>query len=126
MNNSLTSLPDDLPVPEDDGACDHLQGLSIPAVSLNDTDGQFVDLGQLAGRWAIFIYPMTGQPGHPLPDNWDEIPGASGCTPQSCSFRDHFTELQSLGVNVLGISTQTSEEQREAKERLHPPILQFS
>src|SRR5579862_778670 len=100
-------LPAGLPVPQDDGAARHLTGLRLPAAALAATDGSKVDLVALAGRTVVYIYPRTGRPGVPLPDGWDAIPGARGCTPQSCSFRDHFAELKGLGVtHVFGLSTQ--------------------
>jgi peroxiredoxin len=112
-----------LPVPEDDGAARHLPGMRVPSVFLGATDGSRVDLSKLTGRTVVYAYPMTGRPGVALPDGWDEIPGARGCTPQSCAFRDHFAELRSAGVSaVFGISTQDSAYQREAKERLHLPF----
>src|SRR5262249_23128603 len=86
-------LPADLPVPEDDGAARHLVGMRLPSLSLAATDGVQVDLAELTGRTVVYIYPRTGRPGVAPPDGWDAIPGARGCTPQSCSFRDHFVEL---------------------------------
>jgi peroxiredoxin len=116
-------LPADLPVPKDDGAARHLAGMKLPSVVLAATDGSQVDLSKLAGRVVVYIYPRTGVPGEPLPDGWDAIPGARGCTPQSCAFRDHFAELQQLGVRRLfGLSTQDSAYQSEAVERLHLPF----
>ena len=116
-------LPADLPVPEDDGAAAHLTGTSLPAVVLPGTDGRTHALGGLAGLAVLYCYPMTGQPDMALPEGWDEIPGARGCTPQSCSFRDHMAELRELGVDaVFGISTQSTDYQREAAERLHLPF----
>jgi peroxiredoxin len=116
-------LPADLPAPSDDGAARHLAGMKLPPVTLAATDGSRVDLSKLPGRVVIYVYPRTGVPGAPLPDGWDAIPGARGCTPQSCSFRDHFAELRQLGVERLyGLSTQDSAYQREAAERLHLPF----
>jgi peroxiredoxin len=116
-------LPSDLPVPQDDGAARHLAGAKLPALSLPATDGTKVDLSALPGRTVVYIYPRTGEPGKPPLDGWDAIPGARGCTPQSCSFRDHFAELQRLGVaRVFGLSTQATGYQREAAERLHLPF----
>jgi len=122
-----TVLPTDIPVPQDDGAARHLAGLKLPSVSLTATDGSQVDLSKLKGRTVVYIYPRTGVPGQPSPDGWDAIPGARGCTPQSCSFRDHFAELKALGVTQLyGLSTQDSGYQREAVERLHLPFAVLS
>jgi peroxiredoxin len=119
----LTELPPDLPRPVDDGACDHLPGLAMPAVRLPSTGGHLVDLGALsAPRTVIYCYPRTGRPGEPLPDGWDAIPGARGCTPQACAFRDHHRELADLGAEVYGLSTQTTDYQREMAERLHLPF----
>jgi peroxiredoxin len=116
-------LPADLPAPNDDGAARHLAGSKLPAVTLTATDGSQVDLSKLAGRVVVYIYPRTGVPGEAPPDGWDAIPGARGCTPQSCSFRDHFAELKQLGVGRLyGLSTQDTAYQREAVERLHLPF----
>jgi peroxiredoxin len=118
-----TVLPTNIPRPQDDGAARHLAGLKLPSVVLTATNGQEVDLSKLAGRTVVYIYPRTGVPGQPLPDGWDAIPGARGCTPQSCSFRDHFAELKQLGVaHLYGLSTQDSDYQREAVERLHLPF----
>jgi peroxiredoxin len=119
----FTVLPSDLPPPADDGACDHLPGLAMPSVRLPSTAGRLVDLSTLpAARTVIYCYPRTGRPGEPLPDGWDMIPGARGCTPQSCAFRDHHRELAGLGAEVYGLSTQTTDYQREMAERLHLPF----
>jgi peroxiredoxin len=120
---TFTDLPSDLPRPEDDGACDHLPGLALPGLRLPSTSGRLVDLGALgAGRTVIYCYPRTGRPGEPLPDGWDAIPGARGCTPQACAFRDHHRELADVGAEVYGLSTQTNDYQREMAERLHLPF----
>ena len=120
---SFTDLPSDLPHPVDDGACDHLVGLAMPPLRLPSTSGRLVDLGALtAPRTVIYCYPRTGRPGEPLPDGWDMIPGARGCTPQSCAFRDHHHELAELGAEVYGLSTQTTDYQREMAKRLHLPF----
>jgi peroxiredoxin len=120
---SFTDLPSDLPRPVDDGACDHLVGLAMPPLRLPSTSGRLVDLGALAAPWTvIYCYPRTGRPGEPLPDGWDMIPGARGCTPQSCAFRDHHHELAELGTEVYGLSTQTTDYQREMAKRLHLPF----
>jgi peroxiredoxin len=122
-----TVLPTDIPAPQDDGAARHLAGLRLPSVPLAATDGSQVDLSKLKGRTVVYIYPRTGVPGQSPPDGWDAIPGARGCTPQSCSFRDHFAELRGLGVAQLyGLSTQDSDYQREAVERLHLPFAVLS
>jgi peroxiredoxin len=126
LHNPL-DLPDDLPVPVDDGAARHLAGLALPDVTLTATDGAGINLARLPGRTVVYIYPRTGRPGQALPTGWNGIPGARGCTPQSCSFRDHFDELRSLGVRQLyGLSTQDSDYQREAVERLHLPFAILS
>ena len=120
-------LPADIPAPQDDGAARHLTGLKLPSLPLVATDGASVDLSKLPGRTVVYIYPRTGVPGQSPPDGWDAIPGARGCTPQSCSFRDHFAELKALGVTQLyGLSTQDSGYQREAVERLHLPFAVLS
>jgi peroxiredoxin len=120
-------LPADLPVPEDDGAARHLAGLRLPSLVLAATDGASIDLATLPGRTLVYIYPRTGRPGVPLPEGWDDIPGARGCTPQSCSFRDHFAEMKALGVSHLfGLSTQDTAYQREMAERLHLPFAILS
>ena len=123
---NLNQLPTDLPVPQDDGACNHLVGMLLPNVALLATDGSMVNLSQLAGRLVIYCYPMTGQPNVPLPEGWDQIPGARGCTPQSCAFRDHYQELQALNANVFGLSVQSTEYQREMATRLHLPFQVLS
>ena len=118
-----TVLPTELPVPQDDGATRHLTGMKLPSIALTATDGSSVDLSALRGRTVVYIYPRTGRPNTAMPDGWDAIPGARGCTPQSCSFRDHFAELRGLGVDrVFGLSTQDSDYQREAADRLHLPF----
>jgi len=117
-----SSLPPDLPVPTDDGACAHLPGTRLPAVPLPATTGAPVDLAGWPGRVVLYVYPMTGRPGVPLPPGWDTIPGARGCTPEACAFRDHYAELQALGVEVFGLSTQPTPDQQEARERLSLPF----
>ena len=108
-----------IPAPVDDGATRHLLGARMATVALQATDGQIVDLAALPGRSIVYAYPRTGQPGIDNPPGWDLIPGARGCTPQSCSFRDHFAELKALGVrHLFGLSTQDPAYQREAAERL--------
>src|SRR5262245_14841743 len=120
---NLNVLPTDLPVPQDDGGARHLAGLRLPSVPLPATDGSHVDLAELSGRTVVYVYPRTGRPGEPSPEGWDQIPGARGCTPQSCSFRDHYAELKRLGVaHLFGLSAQSTADQREAAERLHLPF----
>lgn len=126
MTTNFHQLPPDLPRPVDDGAAAHLEGLSLPDVALPGTDGVPINFRALSGRWVIYIYPMTGRPGVPLPDGWDGIPGARGCTPQSCSFRDHYREIDELGTGIFGLSVQGSEDQREARDRLHLPFQLLS
>jgi peroxiredoxin len=112
-----------LPAPVDDGAAQHLAGARMPEIPLSATDGSTVSLSGLAGRTVVYAYPLTGRPGTPLPEDWDAIPGARGCTPQSCAFRDHHAELLAAGAgHVYGLSTQDSPYQREAAERLHLPF----
>jgi peroxiredoxin len=126
MSTNLFQLPSGLPRPIDDGAAAHLEGVILPHVVLQATDGASVNLGELKGQFVIYVYPMTGRPEVPLPDGWDDIPGARGCTPQSCSFRDHYGELKEFGAGVFGLSTQTTEYQREARDRLHLPFQLLS
>jgi peroxiredoxin len=114
-------LPDDLPVPEDDGAARHLAGMELPALRLGSTAGE-LDLRQAgAGTLVLYIYPRTGRPGVPPPDGWDATPGARGCTPQSCAFRDHRAELAELGADVVGMSAQPLADQEEFAAREHIP-----
>jgi peroxiredoxin len=117
-----------IPAPVDDGAAAHLIGAAIPSFSLTATDGRSVDLSTLSGRTVVFAYPRTGEPGKPaLVDDWDMIPGARGCTPQTCSFRDLFADLRAAGANhVYGLSTQDPAYQREMAERLHLPFAVLS
>jgi peroxiredoxin len=122
MTADFFELPKDLPRPVDDGAASHLQGMKLPSVALAATDGASVDVGAIPGRVVLYVYPMTGRPGVPLPDGWDSIPGARGCTPQSCAFRDHYAELKSLNITVFGLSTQSTDYQKEARARLHLPF----
>ena len=118
---NLNQLPTDLPIPQDDGSTNHLKGMKLPNVSLNTTNGKTVNFGDIKGKLVIYCYPMTGQPNVALPDGWDQIPGARGCTPQSCSFRDHYQDLQALGAEVVGLSVQTTEYQKEMAKRLNLP-----
>jgi len=126
---STVDAPDwsSIPAPVDDGATRHLVGARVVSVPLPATNGETIDLSALRGRTVIYAYPRTGKPGIENPDGWDMIPGARGCTPQSCSFRDHFAELKGLGVDDLfGLSTQDPDYQREAAERLHLPFAILS
>lgn len=125
MTQSTVGAPDwsTIPAPIDDGGTSHLAGTRLPSLALPSTDGGFVDLAALGGRTVVYVYPRTGQPGVENPDGWDMIPGARGCTPQSCSFRDHFAELKRLGIaHLFGLSTQSTDYQREAARRLHLPF----
>lgn len=115
-------FPENLPQPVDDGAAEHLDGAALPDLTLTATNGDAVNIGQVPGLVVIYIYPMTGRPDVPQPEGWDEIPGARGCTPQSCGFRDHHAELRALNAQVFGLSTQETAYQVEAKERLHLPF----
>jgi peroxiredoxin len=126
---STVEAPDwsTIPAPLDDGTTRHLAGAGVPSVPLRATNGDMVDLSAISGRVVVYAYPRTGRPGVENPDGWDMIPGARGCTPQSCSFRDHFAELKALGVDHLfGLSTQDPDYQREAAERLHLPFAILS
>jgi peroxiredoxin len=118
------TLPEDLPVPGDDGACDHLPGKRLPELELPATSGGRIDLAEVGaeGTAVLFLYPRTGKPDEPLPPGWDLIPGARGCTPQSCAFRDLHGEFSERGVAVLGLSAQSPADQLEFAERVH---LQF-
>lgn len=116
-------LPDDLPAPVDDGAADHLAGSRLPALGLEATDGRIVSLAALPGRTIVYGYPRTGRPGEPsLVADWDLIPGARGCTPETCGFRDHHAELAEAGTAVYGLSSQSGADQRELAERLSLPF----
>lgn len=129
MLNSSIETPDwsKLPRSEDDGAARHLTGMPMASVRLPATDGGTVDLSALKGCVVVYAYPRTGRPNEPNPEGWDLIPGARGCTPQSCEFRDHFAELKALRVDHLfGLSTQDSCWQQEAAERLHLPFAILS
>ncbi len=122
MTDTYYNLPADIPVPIDDGAADHLRGMDVPSIRLSSTLGDHLDLAAATERLVVvYVYPRTGVPGQPLPMGWDEIPGARGCTPQSCSFRDHVLELAAYGASVLGLSTQPHSEQREFAGREHIP-----
>ena len=119
--SSYLDLPDNLPIPQDDGAADHLRGTKLDSILLAATNGSKIDLSKLTGTTVVFIYPMTGVPGVALPDGWDDIPGARGCTPQACSYRDKYPELMKYASQLFGLSTQTSAYQAELKNRVHLP-----
>jgi peroxiredoxin len=119
----LHKLPAGLPVPVDDGAAAHLPGMRLPSIVLPATDGTRVNLAEFSGRTVVFAYPRTGQPGQPaLVEDWDLIPGARGCTPQTCAFRDLNADFTALGCHVFGLSTQDTDYQREMVDRLHVPF----
>jgi peroxiredoxin len=126
QSDPFHTLHANLPVPSDDGACAHLVGLAVPSLALLATDGRMIDLAALPGRTVVYCYPRTGQPDQALPTGWDEIPGARGCTPEACGFRDHHAELQALGARVFGLSTQASAYQQEVVARLHLPFALLS
>jgi len=122
LSHDPYTLPPDLPVPEDDGAADHLEGAVIPRLELPTTDQRALDLAEAAQRLLVlYIYPRTGKPGVEMPAGWDDIPGARGCTPQSCAFRDLHAEISAAGAHTLGLSAQSVAEQHEVVERLHLP-----
>lgn len=119
---SFESLPQDLPRPIDDGKCDHLMRNQLPSVSLFSHHGHPVNLSEVQESHVIYFYPMIGVPGKALPDGWNEMPGARGCTPESCGFRDSFEDFSSQGIRITGISSQATTEQREAAKRLRLPL----
>src|SRR5262245_11565967 len=124
--DNLHSLPENLPIPQDDGACDHLRGSMLPSVGLRATFGSTVDLSKEGQPWlVVYCYPRTGRP-HQEPLGgaaaWNAIPGARGCTPQSCAYPDHYGELTALDATVYGLSTQDTDYQSEAVQRLHLPF----
>ncbi len=119
---NLLELPPNLPVPVDDGACVHLEGGRLPAVALPATSGREVDLSLEQGTVVVYFFPMIGRPDSPPMVGWNEIPGARGCTPQSCAFRDAHADLRALGAKVYGVSAQSPEDQQEAVGRLHLPF----
>jgi peroxiredoxin len=125
-SDNLYSLPPNLPVPVDDGACDHLPGMRLPDIALRSTAGGMVSLPQIDAKWVItYFYPRTGVPDQDPPGGlakWDAIPGSRGCTPQSCEYRDHHGELAAMGARVYGMSTQDTEYQSEAASRLRLPF----
>jgi peroxiredoxin len=125
-SDNLHSLPPNLPIPVDDGACAHLPGMSWPSLPLRSTRGTWVSLAAVEAAWlVVYCYPRTGLPDQDPPGGlaaWDSIPGARGCTPQACSYRDHYSELIQRGAQVFGVSTQDTDYQREVVERLHLPF----
>lgn len=118
---NLNKIPPNLPAPLDDGLADHLIGMKLPSLSLLATNGTKIDLSQVEGCFVVYCYPRTGTPNTQLPEGWDQIPGARGCTPQSCAYRDHYQEIKALGAEVFGLSTQSTEYQTEMVNRLHLP-----
>lgn len=126
MERVLTELPADLPVPENDGAADHLPGMAVPDVALPATVGGTVELAALPGRTVVYAYPRIGVPGERFYEHWDSIPGARGCTPESCGFRDHHAAMTAQGARVFGLSTQDTAFQREAAVRLALPFALLS
>jgi peroxiredoxin len=126
-SDNVYELPEGLPEPQDDGACAHLLGMRLPSISLPSTQGGEVDLSALPGRSVVYCYPRTGKPDQAPPTGWDAIPGARGCTPQACSFRDHHAEMVGLGIDaVFGLSAQDGAYQSEAARRLNLPFALLS
>lgn len=126
MSQDYGQLPPNLPVPVDDGAADHLEGMEVPAVRLPSAQGEEVDLAALgAGLLVVYVYPRTGVPGQPLPAGWDDIPGARGCTPQNCAYRDAAASFGTLAAELVGLSSQDAGEQRDfaAREQIAYPLL---
>ena len=120
--DDIHTLPEDLPVPEDDKAADHLVKAVVPPIALTATTGETIRLGTQEGRTVLFCYPRTGRPGEELPPGWNAIPGARGCTPEACGFRDAHSQFADLGVRVLALSTQSPDYQHEMAGRLHLPF----
>ena len=120
--DDIHSLPADLPIPEDDGSADHLLNAVVPPIALPSTTGESIAVGELDGRTVLFCYPRTGRPDEELPPGWNAIPGARGCTPEACGFRDAHAQFTQLGVRVMALSTQAPDYQREMAERLHLPF----
>lgn len=127
-DDDVYTLPPGLPAPEDDGAAAHLRGMRLPSIALPMAQGGSLDLAGLGaeGRAVLYVYPRTGRPDEPSPPGWSEIPGARGCTPQSCAFRDHHGELRALRAEVFGLSAQTRQEQLEFARRVHLPFALIS
>ena len=120
--SDFLSTPANLPIPPDDGAADHLVGMTMPNIALTATNGETFNVAKAAKLLVLYCYPMTGRPEVPLPEGWDQIPGARGCTPQSCSYRDHYQELKALSAEVAGLSVQNTAYQQEMVARLHLPF----
>ena len=120
--DDIHTIPKDLPIPENDGAADHLLNAAVPPLALPSTTGETITVGELPGRTVLFCYPRTGRPDEELPPGWNAIPGARGCTPEACGFRDTNAQFTDLGARVLALSTQDSAYQREMAERLHLPF----
>ncbi len=122
-SDNLYELPKNLPVPVDDGACNHLTGMTVPSIPRRSTKGRTVDISRITlPRTVVYAYPRTGEPDKDPPPGWNEIPGARGCTPETCAFRDHYKEMKALGAEVFGLSSQTTEYQQEMVQRLHVPF----
>ena len=119
---NLNKIPTNLPAPLDDGLADHLIGMKLPSLNLLATNGTKIDLSQVEGCLVLYCYPRSGTPNTSLPEGWDQIPGARGCTPQSCAYRDHYQEIKVLGAEVFGLSTQATAYQKEMVGRLHLPF----
>jgi peroxiredoxin len=122
LGNDIFNLPDDLPVPEDDGAADHLLNAVVPAIALKATTGEIIRVDELRGRTILFCYPRTGRPDEELPPGWDAIRGARGCTPETCGFRDAHSQFADAGARVIALSTQSTDYQRELADRLGLPF----
>lgn len=122
MHSQLNHLPDGLPIPIDDGMANHLEGMRLPKSFLPSTDGRHINFSDIKDRLVVYVYPLTGRPEIALPDGWDEIPGARGCTPQACDYSNHYQELQARNAVVFGLSSQTTDYQLELKRRLHLPF----
>lgn len=122
LGDDVYTIPDDLPVPENDGAADHLLDAVVPPIALKATTGERITVAELPGRTILFCYPRTGRPDEPLLPGWDDIPGARGCTPETCGFRDAHSQFADIGARVIALSTQSSDYQRELAERLGLPF----
>ncbi len=121
--DNFYSLPDNLPIPIDDGACNHLTGLKLPSLELKATDNRIINIAECAQQPTVFFfYPRTGQPQEPTPVGWDEIPGARGCTPQSCGYKNLYNDFKKLGIQIYGVSVQDTPFQQEFVARLEMPF----